>query len=294
MSIDNYIGFVRFVEQISLLFNQCQDDEILVFRGHSNKDYWCIPGVFREQRSSIVGKDQSECSAAHDIMIEYPEDFDKHDHLSCLVKMQHYGLKTRLLDFTKNPLVALYFACSLEPKFDGSVVVLKLKKDEIKHHSSDTVLCLASLPFLSSEDKEMLRRYCFLNINKKLDAESYAKNKTIHHLYHEIRSQYPTFDFEIRANDLLTSFFVAANKDNERMKSQNGLFAIYGLDKEISRKNVENHIIANIIIPKNQKRRMLKALELFGIDDSIIYPSLDRAAAKIYGKQLVLEYLLNK
>lgn len=289
MSIDNYTGFVRYIDRVSGLFDKCDDDEILVFRGHSKKDFSCVPAILRKQEKPIAENGRSESCAAHDIMIEYPQEFDRHDHLSCLVKMQHYGLETRLLDFTRNPLIALYFACSLEPEFDGAVVVCKLKKNEIKHHSSDTVLCLASLPFLSSDDKETIRKYCILNVHGILTEDAYIKNGAIHRLYHEIRSQYSTFDFEIRAKDLLSSCFVAANKDNDRMKNQNGLFAIYGLDKITSQKNVESHIIANVEIPKGQKKKILEVLEHFGFGENTIYPSLDRATAQIYGKHYVYE-----
>ena len=50
-----------------------------------------------------VPRDFSECKSA----------------LDYLVQMQHYGLPTRLLDVTTNPLVALYFAC--QPAGDTSV-----------------------------------------------------------------------------------------------------------------------------------------------------------------------------
>lgn len=78
-----------------------------------------------------------------------------------LVLMQHYGLQTRCLDLTENPLVALYFACQDMKKFHdrksdankykwGEVVIFKEYGGEkdMKKPDSSTTSIIANTAFL--------------------------------------------------------------------------------------------------------------------------------------------------
>lgn len=44
----------------------------------------------------------------------------REDYLLWMEYVQHFGVPTRLLDFSSNPLVALYFCCKNKPEIDGS------------------------------------------------------------------------------------------------------------------------------------------------------------------------------
>ncbi len=279
---NSFIDFIRYIEEADEIYTKNNPNNILLFRGHSNFNFSLLPSAFRNDESN-------EFSDCHNIEIEYPEEFNKFDHLSNLVKMQHYGVKTRLLDLTLNPLVALYFAACENQDVDGEVLVFKCKKEEIKHHSSDTILCLSCIPFLTNVDQSNLLRYCNANKGRILGIGDYYNSIAVHHLYHEIRSQYPTFEYEIRVNDLLKTYFVAANKDNARMKAQDGLFAIYGLDKNEGENWINKQIVSNIIISKRCKKDIIKSLNKYGINDSKVYLGLDRAAINLYGKYLKVE-----
>ena len=122
------------IESIPALLEQCsgcftETRGRWIFRGHSDSSYELIPSVGRGSHTwtsrelyerEILKIFQRE---AHGLLSRIPA-----DDWEWLSLARHHGLSTRFLDWTHNPLVALYFAVSANPETDGEVFALRAPK----------------------------------------------------------------------------------------------------------------------------------------------------------------------
>ncbi len=128
-SISSYIKHIE--NAIKSLKSDIVRDEYLAFRGQNSKRYPLIPSIGRPLKGrKDIQMMYFEKELIYTAQHEHPEEFlGISSPVELLIKLQHFGIPTRLLDITTNALVALYFACSGNPDEEGEVFILKLKRD---------------------------------------------------------------------------------------------------------------------------------------------------------------------
>ena len=265
-------------QYISLLEKIYRNNDKIFFRGNSNVSYLLIPSVFRKEQWL-----KNERLMYQELKINCANDFNQMDgHLETLAEMQHYGLPTRLLDITKNPLIALYFACENSESNSGEVIIFGIQKENIKYPQSDTAVILASLPLFTYEEQKR-----FYNYSKKSYSNIEDFNKDIERLVQEVRIERPGFVGKIKQDDLRRCIVVIPTKNNRRLENQEGAFIICGLLDEkygnsnrntIDEMRVRNTEGKKLICIINDKEKLLKQLNSLGINKSKVYPEIDDVA----------------
>lgn len=145
-SIKDLIDLLKDIGEPQLGYNR-------FFRGHSDQEWIIEPSIYRkpekiEEKSFIENED----NIIRDAILNSPDDFSEQDSIfNILVKLQHYGYPTRLLDLTTNALVALYFTVKSSSDKDGELFIFDIPSNEVKYFDSDTVSILSALSLRKSD-----------------------------------------------------------------------------------------------------------------------------------------------
>ena len=166
--------------------------------------------------------------------------------------MQHFSIPTRLLDWTENPFIALYFALSSKPKtgVDGDAAVWMLDPTAWNRKSLDNITFKGGI---ISADDALLDR---LKPGEK--------------------------------DDLMNSDPVAiyGYHNTARIVAQRGVFTLFGKDtgnmEDIyTTKDYPQDCLLKVRVPKGVKSKLLTSLFQIGFTHSVIFPDLEGLAKEM-------------
>ena len=262
------------------------------FRGQKNSLWGMCPNVFRNDALKY------EFDAIETAMRQRPYDFREcASDFEILTKLQHYGLGTRLLDVTLNPLVALYFASEKCEEYvqgkDGRGKYIPRNgkiayQYSYGHRLTELEVRIAcALPFIDFTENltlgELLEKlYKGGTINE--DEENSLKE-----------NDYKRFIQVIQSN----SFVVSAHS-NERLTRQSGAFIIPTAIKIIKDSGSNGNLLVrkarcdldeafeknSFIIPHDKKEIIREELDFLNINEATLFPELEHQLTYLQHRKL--------
>jgi hypothetical protein len=252
------------------------------YRGQRDASWPIVAGIFRPEFKELL---KNEKRAVRDLISVHPSEFATDETMfDKLVRMQHFGLPTRLLDVSLNALVALYFATAPGSKpSDGKVTAFAIPQEREKYFDSDSVSCLANLANMTSEEKDEIYRLkeSLIKLPEDEQIMKFNDDDAMKRLHQFIRSEKSYFLPIINPIDLFLPYYVHPKMSNRRILAQSGAFILYGiapLKKIFWPHRIEE---TSFLVPQKAKEPIRKALANLGINESTLFPEIDKAAARI-------------
>lgn len=209
------------------------------FRGHAQNDWQLIPSAHR--RNSVL-----ESQFANHFRLSAPSlaaNCPEHeDYVSWLPLMQHYGLPTRLLDWTESILVAAFFSLPPKPTKTNTAIWL-LAPGNLNDQSIGGLI-----PFLTDERVKPLVTAAF-------------SGKTNPKYQHSVA--------------------VLAPRSDRRMAAQLGNYTIHGCREALEAHPASSQFLARLLIPHKSHDKIRADLSVSGIRLSSLFPDLVSLAQEV-------------
>ncbi|WP_062817840.1 FRG domain-containing protein [Alcanivorax sp. NBRC 102024] len=225
-------------------------DGSIWYRGQSRKEWPLLPGYLRlnQPPSEATLIKRFKQSAAMLVQNTPNQSFD------WLFLMQHYGVPTRLLDWSESPLVALYFAVDGDSDgHDEDAALWSLRPSELNKNAG-----------INNVDEEF-----FIPSFEDIELTNYS----VENLAQNQRTQ-------------LRPLATIATRNNARIQAQHGVFTIHHHERvPIEEIGDASHVV-KYIIPGDSRNSIVKQLSLLGYTKFQLFPELASIGHIIKGNLL--------
>lgn len=265
-SLEEFVSWIKNIHDLK--FSDSSFEIRTVYRGHGNKEYKLMPSLFRD-----VHMVRNERIYLREFMRQMPNECNSLQFFDILCKAQHYGVPTRLLDFTLNPLVALFFACSSSKNNakDGELVALTM----YPLHYQDDIKVNTQMHYIFKFKKQMEWN---TSDSSRLFRSLQSDNNVVDDLTIE------GIEATLRTKDAI---LVKPNLTNDRVSVQKGVFALFntpltenGFSAPID-SSFHTESVYRAQIPCRYKKNILKDLDLLGMNEAYIFPNLQNGLRAI-------------
>jgi hypothetical protein len=221
------------------------------FRGVGGSEYPLLPSIARlpgKTADEIIEVIEPGIAAVFAQRSPPFIDRDLSDAWRSLFFMQHYGVPTRLLDWTESPFVALYFALA------------SVKRDANGAPTTDAAVWLCD-PSLWNQ--------------KALAHISYGGG-ILDESCEEIKAYAPG---EKLTQIAVIPVMIYGAHNSPRIVAQRGVFALFGkamksMQEIYAKESFKKGTLQRIVIERGQVEGLLKSLFKTGISESVVYPDL--------------------
>lgn len=271
-SVSEYLGYLNTLkmERRTTYTVGC----FTLFRGQANASWKLTPSLYRE--GLFLAENLLLTEIKHVCPNEIPD-----NKFDALVKMQHYGMPTRLLDTTTNPLVALYFACESKTEKENNGAVYLFPNLPVSWSTDPLIELIMDFVFDHYPEKVWLDQMLRLTKEKYSNVIHRLMPDNVDSLLHYLT---------------IPAFAVMPAKTNDRIEAQDGAFFVFGMtlrNREVSTNpGTLGRVYYNfdpveidtpekiwpktetLIIPASTKDSILKELDVVGINERKLFPDL--------------------